>query len=146
MKSKSFNYILISWLTIFALFFAFACPTYAAIGIRQPVENAGVQVGKASADSLLGGVIRNAIVLIFSIASVSAVLVFLWGALDWIFSGGDKEKVSNARKKITNALVGLIVLAVSFLVLSLVGTFVGINPLKGINIPFLGQGLGGNAP
>ncbi len=141
MKMKRFNYILISWLSVFALFFTFACPTYAALGIKQPVENAGVQVNGLSADTLLGGVFRNAITLIFTIASVSAVLVFLWGAVDWILSGGDKEKVASARKKITNALIGLIVLAVSFLVLSLVGTFIGINPLKGLKIPYLGENI-----
>lgn len=111
------------------------------IGIQQPNTNAGVQAGNNSADTLLGGVTRNAITLVFTIASISAVIMFLWGSVNWILSGGDKEKIAAARKKITAALIGLVVLALSFLILSLVGVFIGINPLKGLQIPGLGAGL-----
>jgi hypothetical protein len=114
----------------------------AQIGIKQPSENAGVIVGNSSADTLLGGIFRNAITLIFTVASVSAVIMFLWGAVKWILSGGDKEAIAAARKKIVAALVGLVILALSFLVLSLVGVFVGINPLKNLKIPGLGDNLG----
>lgn len=112
------------------------------IGIRQPGDNAGVQVGNNSADTLLGGIFRNAITLVFTVASVSAVIMFLWGAIKWILSGGDKEAIAAARKKIVAALVGLVILALSFLILSLVGVFVGINPLKNLKIPGLGDNLG----
>ncbi len=113
----------------------------AQIGIQQPGNNAGVVVGNNSADTLLGGVTRNAITLVFTIASISAVIMFLWGSVNWILSGGDKEKIAAARKKITAALVGLVILALSFLILSLVGVFIGINPLKGLQIPGLGAGV-----
>jgi hypothetical protein len=67
--------------------------------------------------------------------------MFLWGAVKWITSGGDKEAVSAARKKIVAALVGLVILAVSFLVLSLIGLFIGINPIKDLKIPGLGDNI-----
>jgi hypothetical protein len=51
------------------------------------------------------------------------VLVYLfWGGFDWITSGGDKEKLSKARKKISGAIIGLILI---FLVLSLWGVLIG---------------------
>lgn len=69
-----------------------------------------------------------------------AVLVFLiWGAFDWITSGGDKEKVAGARRKITNALIGLALLALAGFIVALFGDIVGFNPLKTPELPKLGD-------
>lgn len=46
----------------------------------------------------------------FVLAGISALLYLLWGSLDWITSGGEKEKVEKARGKIMNALIGVIVI------------------------------------
>ncbi|MBI3366200.1 hypothetical protein HY041_01055 [Candidatus Roizmanbacteria bacterium] len=45
------------------------------------------------------------------VISAGLVLLFfmLWGAFDWIMSGGDKERVAKAQSKITNALIGMII-------------------------------------
>lgn len=132
-------------LTIFALaltlFFQAAVPVFGVgqIGIKQPTTGGGIQVGKTDADTLLSTIIRNAITFIFTFASVALVLVFMWGAVDWITSGGDKEKVSNARKKITAAIIGFIILSLSFFIISVIGVMFGINPFQGLKIPYLGD-------
>ena len=87
----------------------------------------------------VGNLIANALQIMF-IFGVLAVLVFLiWGAFDWVTSGGDKEKVSAARRKITNALIGLALLALSIFIVTLVGEIAGINPLNMGLLPTLGQ-------
>lgn len=76
---------------------------------------------------------------IMAIFAVLAVLVFIvWGAFDWVTSGGDKEKIAGARKKITNAIIGLVLLALAGFIVTLVGQIVGINPLRMGIIPQLG--------
>jgi len=55
----------------------------------------------------------------FVLAGLSALLYLLWGSLDWIISGGEKEKVEKARSKIMNALIGVIVIVAT---LSLIWT------------------------
>ncbi len=53
----------------------------------------------------IGGTIR-----IFLIVAALALLIYLlWGAFDWITSGGEKEKIEKARNKITHAVIGIIV-------------------------------------
>lgn len=69
--------------------------------------------------------LNNVITLIYEVAIVLVVLMFLWGALEWILSGGDKEKVAEARKRIINALIGLALLAVAFAILKVFGIFTG---------------------
>jgi hypothetical protein len=56
--------------------------------------------------------------------------MILWGAVDWILSGGDKEKVSNARKRITQAIIGLVILSLVFVIMAIAGQITGINALQ----------------
>jgi len=66
---------------------------------------------------------------------VLLVLVMLiWGAFEWITSGGDKEAVGKARSKIINALIGMAVLAIAFALARVAGQFTGIN-IENITIP-----------
>jgi len=48
----------------------------------------------------------------FIIAGLAALLFLLMGALNWITSGGDKEKTAAAQKQITAAVLGVILVAV----------------------------------
>lgn len=67
----------------------------------------------------------NLITLIYEIAAVVFIFMLLWGALEWISSGGDKEKVTSARSRITHALIGITLFAVAFAIIRVVGTFTG---------------------
>lgn len=46
----------------------------------------------------------------FFIAGLAALIFLILGALSWITSSGDKEKVEAAQKKIQAAVIGLVVL------------------------------------
>lgn len=49
---------------------------------------------------------------IFVVAGVIALIMMLWGALSWVTSGGDKGNVENARNKIVQAVVGILLIIV----------------------------------
>lgn len=84
-------------------------------------------------------IITNAITIVFVVA-VLAVLVFLiWGAFKWITSGGDKEAIKGARGMIVNALIGLAVLALAFVIARVVGAVLGID-FANLTLPRLDQG------
>lgn len=67
------------------------------------------------------------------IALAIGVLIFFFnlisGAIQWISSGGDKEGVGQARKKISNALVGLVILFAIFAIAALIEYFFNIKIL-----------------
>ncbi|OGK39184.1 hypothetical protein A3F34_00375 [Candidatus Roizmanbacteria bacterium RIFCSPHIGHO2_12_FULL_44_10] len=52
----------------------------------------------------------------FTIAGIIVLIYFIWGGLDWVMSGGDKENLDKARAKLRNAFVGLIFLIASFVI------------------------------
>ena len=65
--------------------------------------------------------IFNAIVQwMIIIASILLLIYLLWGGIDWITSGGDKGKAETAINKIKFALLGIIFVACSWAVFTLV--------------------------
>ena len=69
--------------------------------------------------------LNNLISLIYILATVTFIFMLLWGAFEWLSSGGDKEKVSNAQRRITNAFIGLVLFAIAFAILQVLGVFTG---------------------
>lgn len=79
--------------------------------------------------------INAALRLAFIVALLGVLVMLVWGAVSWVISGGEKEAVGEARKRIINALIGLAVLAVAFAIASLAGQFVGVDLLGKLDIP-----------
>lgn len=73
-------------------------------------------VQSGNLDSLVGKVIG--IVLIIS--GLIAFSYLIYGGLGFITSGGDATKVTNARNTIMYAIVGIIVVALSYLIFTFV--------------------------
>jgi len=72
-----------------------------------------------------------------TIGSLAVIVYFLLGAFTWITSGGDKTKVEEARNKITNAIIGLVLLVSSFVLLSFLSKllFAGEFDILQLSIP-----------
>lgn len=73
--------------------------------------------------------------LLTLVIAISALLVFLylvWGGIDWITSGGDKGKTEQARQKIVAAVIGLIIVAASYAILTLALNFLGYTSLTDV--------------
>lgn len=83
-----------------------------------------------STDAGFGKWMSGLLSFVMVIGSILVLVYLLWGGIEWITSGGDKGKVDAARTKITNAVIGIIVLGASTAILSLVQKFLGICFLK----------------
>lgn len=64
-----------------------------------------------------GQVVSELVPAAFSIAAAAVVIYFLWGAFNYLKSGGNKEDVAGARQMITHAIIGFIILMFAFLIL-----------------------------
>lgn len=83
-----------------------------------------------------GQLIGNLIVFIFVISALIALIYLIWGGIKWITSGGDKSGVEGARNHIIAAIVGLIVVFLSFFILNLILGFFGLS-LTNLRLPTL---------
>lgn len=71
--------------------------------------------------------LNNLITLIYMVAAVVFVFMLLISAFQWLSSGGDKEKVAGAQRRITNAIIGIVLFAIAFAILRVVGVFTGFS-------------------
>lgn len=113
--------------------------TYAQFAFAQQVD---VQIKRAPNVGIdpatgIGTILSNILILIFTVAALAVLFMLIWGAFQWITSGGEKESVGKARGRIIAALIGLAVLAVAFLITRVAGQIVGIDPLNLRSIPRL---------
>ena len=90
--------------------------------------------------NLVGTIFGNVITLFFTAGAIGFTIMIIWGAVDWILSGGDKEKIASGRRRITNAIIGLVILSLSFTIMVVVGQVLSINALQfgDFKIPGLG--------
>jgi hypothetical protein len=75
-------------------------------------------------------IIPNFVTLAFVIAAIIFVFTFILGAVQWIGSGGDKAQVEGARGKITNAIIGIVLLFAVYAIIRIVEAFFGTDILK----------------
>ena len=77
-----------------------------------------------------GQLINGVLSFVMVIAALLVFLYLIWGGIEWITSGGDKGKTETARNKITSAVIGLIVVAASYAILTLALNFLGFSDLN----------------
>ena len=66
-------------------------------------------IGSADPAGDLGTLIGRGINLTLIITGIIALIYMLWGAVSYVTSGGDKEKLQKAQGRIRNAVVGIFV-------------------------------------
>jgi len=64
------------------------------------------------------------------IAGIWFIFQFIIGAYGYMTAAGDQQKMSNATKKITSALIGLIVVVAAYAIISLLGRLLGFEILN----------------
>lgn len=99
--------------------------------IEPPPPLAGLLQKDSTGAGAISDFLSRAIVLIFSVASIVLIFMLLWGAFEWMISAGDKEKIAGAQRRIINAIIGIILFAVAFAVIQVLGIFTGFTFFKG---------------
>lgn len=92
-------------------------------GITPPKQLAPLGTGAAGINKLLD----NLVGIFFAAAALSFIIMFTWGAVQMILSGGDKEAIAKARSKITWAIVGVTLLSLSYLIFAMLQYITGFN-------------------
>ncbi len=102
--------------------------------LQQPVqinltENAAAAELPGSSGTF-GGFISGLLTAVMAIAALMLLLYLIWGAMDWITAAGDNSKIQKARDKITQGIIGMIVLSSTVAVFMMIQEFLGIQVLR----------------
>lgn len=120
------------------------------IDILSQLKQLSSSGGFAIIDNL-GSYVSNIVGLIFIIAGLATFFYLVWGGIRWLTAGPDKNKAEEARTQLTNAIIGLAIVAASWAVFLILNYFFGLNLAQpntpqggGRNIQFTPQGGGRN--
>ncbi len=110
--------------------------------IRNPVLPASLG-GGPNPDPNQGGIalgrlIGNLIGALFIAGFLLAFMQIIISAVQWITAGGDKQALEKARSGITNAIMGLVIVAAVYALMTLVGQFFGMD-ITALKIPSFDQ-------
>lgn len=111
------NRILASILTA-ALFLFLTSNAQAAI-TNPVIGNLGTSEGTSDGSKFIGYTVYLWKVSI-NLGALAVIVFFVWGAFEWITAGSDSKKTETARSRMTNAIIGLVILVSSFTILSFV--------------------------
>ncbi len=103
--------------------------------LRNPVLPESLGAGSVDkGGSIIGKLVSSVVGLLFLFAFLLTLLYLIMGGLQWLTSGGDKASLEQARNKVTNAIVGLIIVAAAYAIFTLVGQFLGLD-ITALKIP-----------
>lgn len=74
--------------------------------------------------------------LLFALAVVIAVIYLIWGGIKWIMSGGDKQALQTAREHVIAAIVGLVLVFLTYFIINFIIKFI----LPGSNVSLTNLG------
>ncbi|MBM3283188.1 hypothetical protein FJY90_02945 [Candidatus Gottesmanbacteria bacterium] len=62
----------------------------------------------------LASLVNNAVPYVFSISGIVLLLYLVWGGFNYLTSMGDPKKAESAKGKITNAIIGFVIIFVAY--------------------------------
>jgi len=75
----------------------------------------------------ISSIVNNVIPFVISIAGIILFFVLMWGGYDYLTSQGTPEKIKSANAKITAAVVGFVLLVLSFFITRVISYVFGIS-------------------
>lgn len=107
--------------------------------IAQKIENPQLidSVRNLTSEGYINRLIPAIINILFIVSIVAFMFLLLIGGTQWILSGGNKQSLENARNKIINAITGLLILLLLWIIIKI------INGAFGINLGNIGASSGG---
>lgn len=79
------------------------------------------------ASMTLAGIIGNVLPYIFGVAGIALLIYMILGGLQLMTSQGDPKAAQGAQAKITNALIGFVIIIFAFFIVQIFGQVFGIQ-------------------
>ncbi len=100
----------------------------------QPIENTGsfqtdqgIAFQGANLGENLSKTISSVLGFFTVIAGLAFIAYFFFGAIGWITSQGDEQKIKKARDTMTNAFIGIIIAVIAYPLIYLLGKLFGLS-------------------
>lgn len=101
----------------FAIVLAFAAPVYALDSTDYGLDSTEFDIDVAQSDASEGyikGVIADVINIALGFLGIVAVVIIIYAGFKWMTAAGNEEQVGSARKMIVEAVIGLVIVLLSW--------------------------------
>lgn len=92
----------------------------------QNIQNSA-GLGSVRIDQGVGGIISNAFEIVFYLSGFLLLIYMIMGGFQLMFAKGDPKAVSAGWAKVTNALIGFIIIVFAYSITSILGKVFGIT-------------------
>jgi hypothetical protein len=96
----------------------------------SPIDFNKIQTGAFPGNTIpanIGGLIGNILPYIFGAAGLALLIYLVIGGLQMMTSRGDPKAMQGAQAKITNAVIGFVIVIFAFVFVQLIGSIFGIQ-------------------
>ena len=104
-------------LAIFAVIFALTAMPVLAATLDTGI-NYGTATGLGTKDIREG--VMSIVNVLLGFLGILAIIIILWGGFRWLTSGGNEEKVGEAKKIITAGIIGLVIIFTAYAIATFV--------------------------
>jgi len=80
--------------------------------------------------STIGGIVSRAVPFIFAFAGIGLLLMLLAAGFNFLTSAGDPKKLEAGKQRLTNALVGFLVIFTAYWAVQLAGLIFGVQEIQ----------------
>jgi len=105
------------------------CKDGSCESVFGPVRPPYPESYKGSSDGL-GNLINNITQMVAVAAGILLFAYLLFGGFKYITAGGDEKAVDSAKRMLTNAVVGMIIIAFAYFIVGIIGKVLGIEIFK----------------
>jgi len=99
-------------------------------GCIEKVTNPDGTISEIARISCIPAVFKNLIFALVLFAGIVAIILIIQAGAKFVLSSGDPKKVEEARNTLVYVLLGIIIIAAAYLLVSLVSFFTGVKCIK----------------
>lgn len=109
----------------------YKCEVVGGLATWKARDNIFFIIPNISGFSNLGGIFQVLLTLSFFVAGIFMFFNIIIGGITWIGAGGDPKAMQAARGRITNAIIGLVIVVAAYAIAAIVGQVFGISIVNG---------------
>lgn len=98
---------------------------FSAVALALSPRVAWATIESTPVPMAVADIVKNILTGLLSVTGALFFVMFLWGGVTWLTAGGDAKKVEGARKTLSNAVIGMIIVATSYAIVQLIAQAVG---------------------
>jgi hypothetical protein len=117
---KTNLFLMTVFLLLLSAWFVLPAPAYAQAPVTEGLEAVGEAGGIAGGETDIITIIGRIINIALGFVGIVLLVIILYAGYEWMTSGGDAAKVDSAKTRLRNAIIGLVIIMMSFAIVNFI--------------------------